>query len=249
MIKKQLGVLAGSVLMAASANSAIVAGSAGTDSSAILVLSAAGQGAFVIETGLTASDLAAGNGFSVDISAAATFLGGTIDSYALFGVIGGSGSTYSYTSNSYVEEGAGVVYAGSTEGGVQTSDDGTSANAGVRTYISNVLAGGGFAEGTAGDLDGQTFAGTLYGVGVLNGAGITSSLFAQTINQASGSSDLSGAIDILNPDAAVEGAYIDGTNFVVSNFASGPTVVPVPAAAWLFGSALLGLGVVRRKKS
>jgi hypothetical protein len=28
---------------------------------------------------------------------------------------------------------------------------------------------------------------------------------------------------------------------------SGPTVVPIPAAAWLFGSALLGLGWLRRK--
>jgi hypothetical protein len=26
------------------------------------------------------------------------------------------------------------------------------------------------------------------------------------------------------------------------------TAVPIPAAAWLFGSALLGLGVVKRKK-
>jgi hypothetical protein len=28
-----------------------------------------------------------------------------------------------------------------------------------------------------------------------------------------------------------------------------PAVVPIPAAAWLFGSALLGLGVVKRKKA
>ena len=28
-----------------------------------------------------------------------------------------------------------------------------------------------------------------------------------------------------------------------------PAVVPIPAAAWLFGSALLGLGVVKRRKA
>lgn len=28
-----------------------------------------------------------------------------------------------------------------------------------------------------------------------------------------------------------------------------PTAVPIPAAAWLFGSALLGLGIVKRKKA
>jgi hypothetical protein len=27
------------------------------------------------------------------------------------------------------------------------------------------------------------------------------------------------------------------------------TAVPTPAAAWLFGSALLGLGVIKRKKA
>ena len=36
-------------------------------------------------------------------------------------------------------------------------------------------------------------------------------------------------------------AAVVGGNFEVS-------AVPVPAAAWLFGSALLGLGVVRRKR-
>ena len=35
---------------------------------------------------------------------------------------------------------------------------------------------------------------------------------------------------------------------IVSFGISNSTVVPVPAAAWLFGSALAGLGVVRRKK-
>lgn len=32
-------------------------------------------------------------------------------------------------------------------------------------------------------------------------------------------------------------------------FAVGQTVVPLPAAAWLFGSALLGLGIVKRKRA
>jgi hypothetical protein len=35
----------------------------------------------------------------------------------------------------------------------------------------------------------------------------------------------------------------------VNTVAGSITVVPLPAAAWLFGSALLGLGVVKRKKA
>ena len=34
-----------------------------------------------------------------------------------------------------------------------------------------------------------------------------------------------------------------------SQFVAGPSPVPLPAAAWLFGSALLGAGVLRRKQA
>jgi len=47
-------------------------------------------------------------------------------------------------------------------------------------------------------------------------------------------------IALTNP-GPLDGVGIVGSDFVAS-------AVPVPAAAWLFGSALLGLGVVRRKK-
>ncbi|TCT19235.1 VPLPA-CTERM sorting domain-containing protein [Thiobaca trueperi] len=41
-----------------------------------------------------------------------------------------------------------------------------------------------------------------------------------------------------------------GKNEVTATFSSGTAVVPLPAAAWLFGSALLGLvGIARRRQS
>jgi len=49
----------------------------------------------------------------------------------------------------------------------------------------------------------------------------------------------------------LEGA--DGSSFAPSIASSGtvnvidPAVIPVPATAWLFGSALLGIGVLRRR--
>jgi hypothetical protein len=48
-----------------------------------------------------------------------------------------------------------------------------------------------------------------------------------------------------NPDAGT--VFADGGTLGTASGAF--TVVPVPAAAWLFGSALLGLGVVKRKKA
>ncbi len=47
--------------------------------------------------------------------------------------------------------------------------------------------------------------------------------------------------------------FLSGTNREVDfqniGFTAGVSAVPIPAAAWLFGSALLGLGVVKRKKA
>ena len=48
-------------------------------------------------------------------------------------------------------------------------------------------------------------------------------------------------VEITSPSGS-GGVSYDGTTLSAS-------AVPVPAAAWLFGSALLGLGVVRRKQS
>ena len=46
-------------------------------------------------------------------------------------------------------------------------------------------------------------------------------------------------------------AAFDGTPYTeVYNIAVTPSAIPVPAAVWLFGSGLLGLvGVARRRKS
>ena len=41
----------------------------------------------------------------------------------------------------------------------------------------------------------------------------------------------------------------DGGNHPFISGSIEPNVVPLPAAAWLFGSALLGLGVVKRRKA
>jgi hypothetical protein len=44
--------------------------------------------------------------------------------------------------------------------------------------------------------------------------------------------------------------FITSDSGVTSGFFGGSTVVPVPAAVWLFGSGLLGLiGIARRKKA
>lgn len=60
---------------------------------------------------------------------------------------------------------------------------------------------------------------------------------------------------VTNASNCVRGTFADGSSFV-SNFQTNGTVnfvdvpvVPIPAAAWLFGGALAGLGFVRRRAS
>jgi len=50
---------------------------------------------------------------------------------------------------------------------------------------------------------------------------------------------------VVTPDPLVQGS-IDIQEFLIG---PGDAVVPVPAAAWLLGSAVAGLGVLRRRQA
>ena len=83
MIKKQLSILAGSVLLASGANAAIT-NSVGDAGSSVLAVLVGTNGSYVFDAGISAEDLASGTGFSIDVSSAAGI--GTINSFAVFGI-------------------------------------------------------------------------------------------------------------------------------------------------------------------
>ena len=228
MIKKQLGLLAGSVLVASSANAAIT-----LDGNTVAVFNTAGAGSFYqLVPGSTGDSLEAGSGFSIDVSAATAALGGTIDSFALFAINSNEFSAasfpgYNYTEFQYVSEGGGLVFAGGTAVSTTNLVAGNDINA-IALALANADLGLN-GEGSTGDFDAIAF-----NTGFLN-TGVSSVIFnQQTLTGATNAQVLgAGGVDFTSE--------ITGGSFVV-------TAVPVPAAAWLFGSALLGLGVVRRKK-
>lgn len=239
-MKKQLSVLAGSVLLASGANALTVGGDV------LAVFNTAGSGSFYQFTGVTAADLASGTGFSIDVSAAQTALGGTIESYALIGLldgdgtgafVNGAGQTFNYDEGVYVENNGGLITAGSVADAAATDNT----NAGnrifaIEAFLTNAVLGAN-GEGSLGDFDSNANVASL----------LTSGVNAVVLNaqQEVGFSTAPSVIEITSPTGAIAGLSLTGTTFAATGEAT--TVIPVPAAAWLFGSALVGLGVVRRK--
>ena len=221
MIKKQLGLLAGSVMLASTASAAITLGG-----DTIAVFNTAGAGSYYqLVSGSDGDSLAGGAGFSIDISAAQAALGGTIDSFTILAVAGGT-DVYNYSEFLYASDGGGLVFAADTA----TSTTNSAANNkifNIEGFLANADVGLN-GEGSLGDFDGNANVADLLASGVSSVVLNTQTLGGLT-------------------DAVILGAapgftsQIDGLNFEVA-------AVPVPAAAWLFGSALLGLGVVRRKR-
>lgn len=272
MIKKKLGLLAASVMVASGAQAAMQSGG-GNDSSVILALtdfSGAG-GSYLIDltqqAGVTQDQLQGGNGFVYGLSASAqAFVAGSTDlRWAMFAISGQEGPYVGYTttaSGGYnyfydnVDPDFGIVY---------TSDNtplGVGANVTLRNQavalndwinamnLAGIGGTGEIAVANGAPADGDTPARET-AVGGLFSTGLAQLFYEQTQaipNNAAGATDptLVNAITITGPSGAFQGADLLPGAFAVTSL--GGPVVPVPAAAWLFGSALLGLGVVRRRK-
>ena len=233
MIKKQLGLLAGSVMVAATSNAAIT-----LDGNTLAVFNTVGAGSYYqLVAGSTGDLLASGTGYSVDISAAASALGGTIDSFALFAInsselttTAGTAPGYNYTEFLYVSEGGGLVYAGD----IATSTTNLAAGNAIST-INAILSNAnlGFnGEGTLGDFD--YFAQVAF---YLNSG---SSAYINGI----GNMIAYGTSVIFNEQTTTSAAT--NAQLITLTSPAGP-IIPIPTTAWLFGSALAGLLVAKKK--
>ena len=234
MIKKQLGLLAGSVILASSVNAAIALDA----TNAVAVFNTAGAGSYYqLVPGATGDSLIAGIEFSMDISAATAALGGSIDSFALLaygpndcnGTIDGN-ECYNYTEFQYIETYNGLIYTGDTAMAT------TNIAANIETlnivfYLSNAVMGLN-GEGSLGDADGS------FVLSKYLSTNQTNLVFNQ---QVGGEGYYPPTADSTNAQLLTGSIFIEGGSLQFNQ-------VPIPTTAWLFGSALAGLLVARRQQ-
>jgi hypothetical protein len=231
MINKKLSVLAAAIV-ASSAQASFDA-----DSISFVAVNSSGD-TYVADLG-NVSDFLAGNPASVavDPSALGTYSWTIVGANSTGTPLAAPPGNYSPTADT------GVISAtAGTDTSVSTVATGAlvaSERTAVNNWLSDVNAADGDNDGYA-SISGGNAGEFLAGMQVAHQAGAMQSGFG-TVNllgiyQAAGSNTTAPDVSILNTTLPVT---FDGANV---------SAVPVPAAAWLFGSALAGLTVVRRRK-
>ena len=161
-----------------------------------------------------------------------------------------SGINVDYTASSGVFSAIGTASTFEDDGvGPATPISGGGFDLTASIDTSGVLSGGTFSiDGTLGAFTGTLLTGTLTGLGfpsIGNGDPLEF-LFDVTGGDLASAYGTSGGIILSN--SGFTGFASDFINTPFTGVADTGTVVPVPAAVWLFGSGLLGLiGIARRR--
>lgn len=255
MIKKKIGVLAAAVVMASSANAAFDTGSA-----VLYAWDSATNDSYFVDLGVTGQDLVNSTTVNITDAGLGSWLGG--HSGAQWSIIGtvndtdkvGLGGLPPFLAGSLSLSNSGIV--GTSANGSAVGGTG-GLNASQQTILNDWISV------IQGESTGSSFsvAGTNPAAadGARNGSGLNNSMVnigsasalfyaqASTVDGttlASGTTEISQVGSEGTPSQTAALLSSDGS-FSVN---TGAAVVPVPAAAWLFGSALAGLTVVRRRK-
>lgn len=254
MIKKQLGVLAAAVVAASSANAAFQEGDA-----MLYAWNPTNDNTYFVDLGVTGSDLA--NSATVDFTASglATWLG--TNSGAAWTIVGSINDTSEVggppaIGASYVD--SGVVSTASTgSSAFTTGADAETGRVTLNNWMSlistafdnseNSTGSGFFVPGTDPASADSARNGAFFN-GAQIAVGSTSSLFYGQADPSNGAvlSDAASVSQVGTAGDPSQSAALLGSDGSISANVSA-SAVPVPAAAWLFGSALAGLVMVRRK--
>jgi hypothetical protein len=243
MIKKKLGVLAGAVLLASSAQAAF-------DTNAVLYAwDSADNDTYFVDLGVSAQAIVDGTNVSLVDSGLEAFLAANAGSqWTIIGsindtdLVGGPPAAGQSLANSGVVS---TSLSGSAVGTDGTTND--QQRLIMNDWLADIEAASGGSSsfgvaGTAGEsADPARNAGFFNDS--LTAVGDATGIFYSQADPASGAL-LSDANVITQ--VGVGGVFTSASTSELGVIAV--TAVPVPAAAWLFGSALAGLTVIRRRK-
>ena len=244
-MKKKISVLSASILFASTSNAAITSGSLYTEDSSAIAVLVGTNGSYVFDLGVSSRYFLDGGGGYIDVSAGFAPVG-TLQGYAVFGslacdsnCIGGIG---------YVDPGFGYLSLSSSPNPLAQAD-GFSVVVAINTYIDTVSSGGFFGIGTLAHLGNVALLASL--ADLIQAPASATSVYRVAEGLAPANDD-----PTFYPEQITMGQLngLDGGTLFVncsgliggSNCTELGTVVPIPATAWLFGSALLGLGAFRR---
>jgi hypothetical protein len=236
MINKKIGLLAAAILSVSSAQAAFDQGSVIFYAIDLDSQSGTTYDTFAVDLGVSAIDVKNGTVIGDNIAANAGYT-----NYK-WGIIG----TTSDTSNSVVTGGLFGSYTSYPNTGVLTSGAGsvTATEVSIASWISSVddwVAGlASVAVGnTATQAAADPFAVTTGQTGWINGVDHTTTGSSDVLSFMGGGG--TSGNDTAQFAGVGQSVSFDGSTVNVN-------AVPVPAAAWLFGSALVGLVVARRAK-
>lgn len=106
-MKKKISLLCASIITASNTNALVI----NPGDNVLLVFYTSGVGNYIIDTGVSADQIIDGAGFSINISPAASALGGVAESFALVGLTSQTAPEfYNYSEFVYVYPGAGLLY-------------------------------------------------------------------------------------------------------------------------------------------
>lgn len=247
---KQLSVLAGAVIAASSSQAAFDQGNA-----VLFAYNGSNDNTYFVDLGVSGQDLVDAASVNVTDSGLAGFL--SSNAGAQWTVIASVNDTTSVGGPPAAGQSlanSGVVSSSSTGSAVGT--DGTTNGQQrdiMNAWLADVQAASGGSASFGVDGTDPVSSDSARNGGFFNNSlisvGSTSALFYSQANPADGTTfaDANVVSQVGTAgDAAQSAASLAADGSFSAN--TGAAVVPVPAAAWLFGSALVGLTVVRRRK-
>lgn len=251
MIRKKISILAGCILLASQSYGAITAGSAGTAHSSLVLgmidtdATLGNVSTYWIELAPNALNVLDGNGLSISLSApASAFLTNHADEWFMFGNIEDAGPFISDSPNSiygHFGDNVGTVYADTTPEGGKLASSQLFNDMGVLRNLLSTIEGETEVVGYKTSVRDFPAWGSFAFSGITNDINDVANIhYSQTNPVQRELTPIES--QIMSASGGNLEAWFDGTTFNVG------APVPIPATAWLFGSALIGLAGFKRKK-